>query len=216
MKHVLTVLLALILTTPMAFAQEPASATQAQPQAESVVAQPLANQPQGAALQTEYLLGVDDVLDISILQPERMTVTVVVSPDGMITFPYIGTVLARGLSMAQLQQSVQDKLADGYMKYPVVSVSLKESRSRKFFVYGEVMKPGTYFINDNVTVLRGITMAGGFTRFGSSKVKILRPKQNKPGYDTVQVNIKALMDGAAKEDVLLEPEDIVVVSQGLF
>jgi polysaccharide export outer membrane protein len=155
-------------------------------------------------------------MDISVLQPEKLLTSVVVSPDGAITFPYIGSVVVRGMTLSQDQQAIQDKLPDGYMKYPVVSVSLKESRSRKYFVYGEVLKPGTYYINENITVLRAITMAGGFTKFGSSKVKILRPKQGKPGYDTVQVNNKAVMDGAAQEDVILAPEDIVVVSQGLF
>ena len=164
----------------------------------------------------EYIVGVDDVMDISVLQPEKLLTTVVVSPDGAITFPYIGAVTVKGQTLSQVQKTIQDRLADGYMKFPVVSVSLKESRSRKFFVYGEVMKPGTYYINENVTVLRAITMAGGFTRFGSSKVKILRPKKDKPGYDTIQVNIKAIMDGKASEDKILQPEDIIVVTQGIF
>ena len=199
MKQLLTVLIVFCFFAGHAFAAEPEHA-----------------QAPAQAIASEYTVGIDDVMDISVLQPEKLLTSVVVSPDGAITFPYIGSVVVRGMTLSQVQQAIQDKLADGYMKYPVVSVSLKESRSRKFFVYGEVLKPGTYYINENITVLRAITMAGGFTKFGSSKVKILRPKQGKPGYDTVQVNIKAVMDGAAQEDVLLAPEDIVVVSQGLF
>ena len=199
MKQLLTVLIVSCFFAGRAFAAEPEHA-----------------QAPAQAIASEYTVGIDDVMDISVLQPEKLLTSVVVSPDGAITFPYIGSVVVRGMTLSQVQQAIQDKLADGYMKYPVVSVSLKESRSRKFFVYGEVLKPGTYYINENITVLRAITMAGGFTKFGSSKVKILRPKQGKPGYDTVQVNIKAVMDGAAQEDVLLAPEDIVVVSQGLF
>jgi len=97
-----------------------------------------------------------------VLQPEKLFSSVVVSPDGSISFPYIGSVMVKGQTLSDVQRTIESKLADGYMKYPIVSVALKESRSRKFFVYGEVMKPGTYYINENVTVLRGITMAGGF------------------------------------------------------
>jgi polysaccharide export outer membrane protein len=103
------------------------------------------------------------------------------------------------------------------MKYPVVSVSLKESRSKKFFVYGEVNKPGTYIMEDNMSVLRAISIAGGFTKFGSSSnVKVLRPKKNAGGYDAIKVNIKAIMAGDAKVDIPLGPDDIVVVSEGVF
>ncbi len=134
----------------------------------------------------EYRVGVDDVIEVVILQPEKIAVTATVSPDG-------------------------------YMKYPVVVVTLKESRSKKFFVYGEVMKPGTYYLDENATVLKAISMAGGFTKYGSSsRVKVLRPKKDSPGYEAIKVNIKAVMDGASTDDVVLEPNDIIVVSEGIF
>ena len=202
MRTVLSVLIALGFITSSAFAAEPAApAAQAAPQSVSA---------------TEYVVGVDDVMDISVLQPEKLLITVVVSPDGAISFPYIGSVIVKGQTLSQVQKTIQDRLADGYMKYPVVSVSLKESRSRKFFVYGEVIKPGTYYLNENVTVLRGISMAGGFTKFGASKVKVLRPKKDKPGYDTIAVNVKEIMNGSSREDIVLQPEDIIVVTQGMF
>ncbi|HQQ06823.1 MAG TPA: polysaccharide biosynthesis/export family protein [Candidatus Omnitrophota bacterium] len=203
MKRVLSALIAFCIIAPQAFcADEPAAEQSAAPSA--------------APSAFEYIVGVDDVLDISVLQPEKLLSTVVVSPDGSISFPYIGTVVVRGQTLSQVQKTIEEKLADGYMKYPIVSVALKESRSRKFFVYGEVIKPGTYYINENVTVLRGITMAGGFSKFGSSKVKVLRPNRDRPGYTTIRVDIKAVMEGNAGEDLVLEPEDIIVVTQGIF
>lgn len=163
-----------------------------------------------------YMVGIDDVLDISVLQPEKIVMTLTVSPDGAITFPYIGNVKAAGVSLADIQSNIQTALANGYMKYPVVSVTLRESRSRKFFVYGEVVRPGTYALSANTTVLRGITIAGGFNKFGSVHGKILRPKNDKPGYDTIKVNIKAIMNGDAGKDIVIEPGDIIVVSEGIF
>jgi len=167
--------------------------------------------------QSEYTVGIDDVLEISILQPEKLITTVAVAPDGSISFPYIGNVQVEGMTLSQIQNEIQAKLAEGYMKYPVVSVFLRESRSRKFFVYGEVVRPGSYLIKEKVTVLKAISMAGGFTKFGSSsRVKVLRPKKDGPGYETIKVNIRAVMDGDSEADIILQPEDIVVVSEGIF
>lgn len=165
----------------------------------------------------EYGIGVDDLLEISVLKPEELNTLATVAPDGTITFPYIGTIQVRGRSINQVQYEIQQRLSDGFMKYPVVIVSLKESRSRKFFVYGEVIKPGSYPMEDNMTVLRAISTAGGFTRFGSSsRVKVLRPRKGAPGYDSIKVNINAVMDGNPTEDIQLSQGDIVVISQGVF
>lgn len=181
-----------------------------------VDASPAADRPAAPPATGEYIVGIDDVLDISVLQPEKLFVTVTVAPDGTISFPYVGNVPVQAKTLTQIQEEVQARLSDGFMKYPVVSVALRESRSRKFFVYGEVMRPGTYTLQSNTTVLRAITMAGGFTKFGSSNVKVLRPRESRPGYDTIKVNIKAVMDGNADEDLSLNMDDIVVVSQGVF
>jgi polysaccharide export outer membrane protein len=167
--------------------------------------------------QGEYAVGIDDVLDITILQPDKLMTSVTVAPDGSISFPYIGRVQVKGVTLPEIEQEIQTRLADGYMKYPVASVSLRESRSRKFFVYGEVTKPGPYAIEENTTVLRAISMAGGFTKYGSSsRVKVLRPKKDKPGYETIKVNIRAIMDGDAESDLLIQLSDIVIVSEGIF
>jgi polysaccharide export outer membrane protein len=165
----------------------------------------------------EYAIGIDDVLDISILQPEKLSVTVTVSPDGAINFPYIGMVRAKGLTLIHLQEQIQKRLSEGYMKYPVVSVFLRENRSKKFVVYGEVLKPGTYLLDENTTVIKAISMAGGFTKFGSSsRVKVLRPKTEGTGYEAMKVNINAAMEGDSKADVVLHSGDIVVISEGVF
>ena len=164
-----------------------------------------------------YAVGVDDILEISVLQPEPLTAVVTVGPDGSISFPYIGTVLVKGMSSFEIQEEIQKRLADGYLRYPVVNVALKESHSRRFFVYGEVIKPGAYPLEQQTTVLRAISIAGGFTKFGSSsRVKVLRPRVKQAGYEPLPLNIKALMEGGAEEDVLLQPGDIVVVSEGMF
>lgn len=165
----------------------------------------------------EYTIGADDVLEITVSRPEEIQSLVTVAPDGAISFPYIGVINVDGLTLEQVQDRITAALTDGFMKYPVVTVSLKQSLSRKFFVYGEVVKPGNYLMDESATVLKAISIAGGFTKFGSaSKVKVLREKEGAIGYDTINVNIKNVMAGKTDEDLLLQPGDIVVVSEGIF
>lgn len=168
-------------------------------------------------INNEYTVGIDDILDISVLQPEKFTSTVTVAPDGTISFPYIGNININGMGLTGVQDEIQKQLADGYMKYPVVSVSLRENRSKKFYIYGEVIKPGTYMLQDKTTMLKAITMAGGFTKYGSSsRVKVLRMEKDGSGYKTIKVNISDVMGGNSSKDEILQPQDIVVVSEGIF
>lgn len=164
-----------------------------------------------------YAIGVGDILELSILQPEKMLVNVAVAPDGSISVPYIGSLPVKGLTLTDAQNTIQTSLSDGYMKYPVVVLSLVESRSRKVLVYGEVIRPGEYPLDEDSTVLRAISMAGGFTKYGSSsRVKVLRSKKDGPGYDSIKININDLMNGQPEADILVKPGDIVVVSEGVF
>ncbi len=165
----------------------------------------------------EYTVGADDILEINVLQPEKLTITATVSPDGAITFPYIGNVLVKGMSLNQVQEEIQTKLSDGYMKYPLISVILKESRSRKFFVYGDVNKPGAYSMEQNTSVLKAISIAGGFSKNSpSSKVEVLRPRKNEAGYEKMDIDIKAVMKGDAQSDITIFPGDTIIVSEGKF
>jgi len=87
----------------------------------------------------------------------------------------------------------------------------------KFSVYGEVVRPGMYPIEEPTTVTKAISIAGGFTKFGSaSRVKILRQKPDKSGYETIKVNVGKVMSGSSIDDKVLLPGDTVVVSEGIF
>ncbi len=164
-----------------------------------------------------YQVGINDMLEISVLEPESILRLERVAPDGTITFPYIGTVMVKGLNIPQIRDRVYEELTNGYLKYPVVQVALKESNSKLYMVYGEVNRPGSYQLEEYSTVMRAISVAGGFTRFGnSSRVKILRPRKNSSGYDTIKIDINKVMGGDSTEDVQLKSGDMVVVSEGVF
>lgn len=170
-----------------------------------------------AAPKSEYTVGIDDILDINVLKPEELKTTVTVSPDGFISFPYIGSAYVKGMTLPGVQEEIQNRLSDGYMKYPVVAVALQMSRSKKFFVYGEVMKPGAYPLDENMSVFKALSVAGGFTKFGaSSRVKVLRPKANSASYEAIKVDIKAIMDGQTDKDIPVQTGDVIVVTEGIL
>lgn len=161
---------------------------------------------------TEYRVGVDDILDISVIKPQEIMSTVTVAPDGAITFPYIGNVHVEGLTLPQIQDLVQKRLADGYMEYPVISVSLRQTNSKKFVIYGQVMRPGAYPVEPEMTFLRSITVAGGFTVPGATgRVKLLRKKTTADKAEVIESDITSILNGAY-QDITVDPGDTVIVS----
>ena len=65
--------------------------------------------------------------------------------------------------------------------------------------------------------MRAVSIAGGFTKFGNAnRVKILRQKEEGRGYESIKVNFNRAMDGDSKEDILLKPGDMIIVSEGIF
>lgn len=176
------------------------------------------NQPpaQGTAVPFEYKVGVNDVLTVAVLQPDPLSVELTVSPDGSISFPYIGSVQVANLTPAQIQDKIQTALRD-YMKYPVVSVSLKEAKSRTFFVYGEVTRPGAYPLNQETSLVQAITTAGGFTRVASTNnIKILRQNPDASGSNSLTVDVSAIMSGKKQDSEKIHSGDVITVSQRFF
>jgi polysaccharide export outer membrane protein len=162
-----------------------------------------------------YRVGIGDILEITVVGHNDLDSTVAVAPDGTISFPLIGTVEVKGKPITEINSLIENTLKDGYIKYPQVATSLKESKSKKFYIYGEVVSPGSYQYTDDVTVLKAVTMAGGLTRFGSeSNIKILKSNGGAKGYEITRVNLKDITRGGDKaKDVVIEPGDVIIVSE---
>lgn len=173
-------------------------------------------QPSATAAPVDnYAIGIEDIMDINVLQPEKMMITVQVAPDGSINVPYIGKVYAKGFALSDVQSEIQNRLAAGYMKYPVVSVTLRESRSRKFSVYGQVQRPGSYPVaEDNLSVLGAISQAGGFTVPGSTgMVKIIRTAADGTS-QKIEVPINSSLESA--KNTVVKPGDTLMVYEDKF
>lgn len=162
----------------------------------------------------QYKVGVDDVLDITVLGHNNLKTLAPVATDGSISFPYIGVVNVKGMSLSEIEKELSKRLANGYIKYPVVSVALSSFKNMKYYVYGEVQKPGVFVLEDNITVLKAISSAGGITQNGLyGSVKLRRKKQDGQGYKEINLNLKDTKESNLNCDMLIEPEDIVIIEQ---
>ena len=127
----------------------------------------------------EYTIGPEDILEIQVWDNEDLNRIVEVSQEGTFTFHLIDKVHADGLSIFELENLIEKRLADGYILDPQVTVSINEYHSRKVFLLGEVQKPGSYILKRKTHILELISEAGGFTSMAGQTIKIVRPKSQK-------------------------------------
>src|SRR5512146_2993096 len=112
------------------------------------------------AVAKEYVIGVADVIAVSALVNRDLDAVATVNPGGKIALPLVGEVQAAGLTAAELTQRLTDEYAKK-VKSPVVTVSLREVNSYRFYFVGRVARPGMYTSRSEVTLLQAISMAGG-------------------------------------------------------
>jgi polysaccharide export outer membrane protein len=160
--------------------------------------------------QAGYVIGPADVLAINVWKDTELSKTMPVRPDGNISLPLIGETRASGLTAAQLQDLIAQKLK-GYVTNPEVNVVVQEVRSRTFNVMGKVTKPGSYDLTRPMTVLDAVALAGGFQDFAKiTKIYVLR-RGADGSQKILPFNYKRVIKGQAlDENVQLQPGDTVV------
>lgn len=165
----------------------------------------------------DYRVGAGDALSVRVVGQKDMDGFYTVSPDGEIAFPLVGRLPVKGKSLAEIQEDITQRLKTGFVKHPVVSVSLEKSNSRKYFVYGEVNTSGEFRLpEDGMTVLRAVAMAGGLTKAASeSKVRLLRPQSGGGAYEVIEVDLKLVMDGKTA-DPAVRDRDMIIIREGWF
>jgi polysaccharide export outer membrane protein len=164
---------------------------------------------------TEFLLGPEDVLVVTVWRNQELSREVIVRPDGKISLPLIGDITAAGLTAQALSKQIADGLAE-FMSTPTVSVQVKEVNSYHFFVVGEVAKPGKHVLKSYANVLQGISYAGGFTMFASrNNIHVLRNVRNGQGLSKqimIPVPYTDIVRGKNLEaNIILNAGDIIVV-----
>jgi polysaccharide biosynthesis/export protein len=174
-----------------------------------------------------YLIGPEDVIEITVWGHQDLQRQVAVSLDGTITFPLIGEVKAAGQSVQAFEKILAAKLSDGYLVNPQVTINIKEYKSQKVFILGEVKNPGTYPVTKKNDLLFILSLAGGFTPNAGNEVMIVRPRDNegKPisleearnRKDTIiKVNLKSALDGDASQNAVIQNGDTITVPKMPF
>jgi polysaccharide export outer membrane protein len=159
----------------------------------------------------ELVIGPDDVLVINVWKEPEVSQTVPVRPDGKISLPLIGPVMASGLTPTQLQASITHEL-ENYLSHPGVTVIVHEVKSQRFVVVGQVAKPGGYALQTPMTVLDAIAGAGGPLEY--AKLKSIYVLRTGPNGNPIRLpfNYKGAIKGKnLGQNVRLQSHDTVVV-----
>ena len=175
----------------------------------------------GAVAQLEPLRS-GDTIQISVWQDPKLDRTLVVAPDGMISFPLAGHIKAGGITPQALEDIIRERIKKNYTGQLDVTVSLakpnadtEDAAKPRVYVTGEVLKPGPYIIKSSVNVVQALTLAGGLSPFAASRrIQVHRKIR---GEDTIYLfNFNAYKAGIEKEENInrnLRSGDIVIVPE---
>jgi polysaccharide biosynthesis/export protein len=167
--------------------------------------------PRAKVAVTEYAISEDDVLKITVWQNPDLDQEVIVRPDGMISFPLIGDVMVKGMSISELDREITRRLSE-FVRSPEVSISLKKIGGSKVIVLGEIIRPGVYAVTGAKTILEAIGQAGGFTRDAvPSSIILIRGGFSQP--QAQRLNLSKALSGREilQQNIALQAEDIVFV-----
>jgi len=160
-------------------------------------------------------LGPGDVFEIRVYRQEELTGTYEISPECSVSYPLLGTLEVCGKSPPEIGRQVRDGLADGYLKNPQVSVLVKEYRSKKVSVFGQVKTPGTLAYAAGMTVVEAISEAGGFTEMARKNAVTVTRVIKGSEKTRYTVPVEAIGEGHA-DNFMIRPGDVVFVPRRVF
>jgi len=150
-----------------------------------------------------YRLGPNDALGIEVFDESDLSTETTVSGHGTIKFPLLGELRVAGMTVKEVEEDLTERLKAGYLKNPKVTVSIRKYRN--FYVSGEARRPGAFSYREGITVLKAITLAGGWTdRAVKDKAKIHR-----------MVNGQQQIIFVGMEEAI-QPDDILIVPESFF
>ena len=158
----------------------------------------------------DFVIGPEDILDINVWREPEMSRVVPVRPDGKISLPLLGEFEAAGSTAKQLEAKLVVKL-DTIVTNPQVTVIVREIRSQKYSIMGEVNKPGSYPLSGQMTVLDAVAVAGGLRDFANPKKMYILRRLPNGNSQRIPVNYKAILNGDAGQNVELQIRDTIVV-----
>jgi polysaccharide export outer membrane protein len=153
-----------------------------------------------------YLIGAEDLISIRVWHEPENSGQFVVRPDGKVSVPLIGEIQAAGLTPEKLSANIAEGL-QRIMVHPEVTVGVERVNSKKYYIQGEVNRPGSYPLVIDTTILEALVNAGGFREFANTKkITILR------GSERLKFNYKEVTKGKKMEqNILVKPSDQIIV-----
>lgn len=196
MKYLLSLLLALTLTTFQAHAQ------------------------------SNYRLKPGDTITVEVLEDSQLNRSLLVLPDGNISFPFAGEIRAKGRTVSQIRDAITRGIADNFAGSPTVFVTVAELRPRvpsappapvtiSVYFTGEVSAPGLKEVAPGTTFLQAMAQSGGFSNFAATNRVQLRRTDPKSGAQSVFIiNYRALSRGAdLSSAIFLQEGDVILVPE---
>jgi polysaccharide export outer membrane protein len=166
----------------------------------------------------KYLIDSKDILNITVFDEPGLSMKIGVSDEGILSYPLIGDIEAKGLTTQEVKEVLEQRLKDGYLKNPKVTVMLdialmEQSKEKEVFVLGEVNRSGAIpILGKYLSVLEAVTKAGGFTKLAApNRTKVIRVEEGEE--KTIMVNLNKVRKGNKSLDIILKPGDIVVVPE---
>ena len=160
---------------------------------------------------SEYRVGAQDLLQISVFGVPDLSRDVRVSSDGRISLPLIGTVQAGGHTIPELEASIGAQLAKTYLQNPQVSVFVKEYTSQRVTLVGSLKNPGIYPLTGKTTLLQAVAMGGGLDplaqRDGVVVFRTVHGKKMAAVFDIAKIST------GQEADPRIYGDDMIVVAQ---
>jgi polysaccharide export outer membrane protein len=159
----------------------------------------------------DYRIDSGDILEIvTWKEPDFSREEILVRLDGKISFPLLNDIQASGLTTGELKAKIEAGLKD-YVSHPVVTVSVRNPLSQRFYILGEVQNTGEYPLVKHLRVLQAFALAGGFTEWASKDEIILMRNEN--GVDKVyRINYKAIAKGRdLSQNIEIQADDTIIV-----
>ncbi len=161
-------------------------------------------------LPASYRIGPGDVLDISVFEKPELSRSISVPPDGRISFPFAGDILVGGLTRTEVSKTLTQRLARE-ISSPQVTINISRRQAQEVSILGPVRSPGKRILGDNWRLLELVSDSGGLT--------VAKPEWaaatlvRSGGASTIEIDVAKLMAGDPTQNILVEPNDILVVRE---
>ena len=161
---------------------------------------------------SDYRIGAQDLLQISVFGVEELDKDVRVNSNGQISLPLIGGVMAGGRTIPELEAELAKKYSEGFLQKPQVTVFVKEFTSQRITVEGAVKKPGIFPITGKTTLLQAIALAEGVDDKIADLGGIVVMRQVGGRKQAAVFDLRQVRRGTI-EDPQLYGDDVIVVEQ---